>query len=110
MIVDAETRTDDWFRDRILDICIIGTGPAGITLARSLGKRGLSVGLFEAGGFDLSGDSQDLYKGATAGQPCLLPPFLASYPQQTRTAVLPLPRLPGMPQPCAGPPKNAFCP
>ena len=47
---------------------------------------------------------------ATAGQPCLLPPFLASYPQQTRTVVLPLPRLPGMPQPCAGVPKNTFCP
>jgi choline dehydrogenase-like flavoprotein len=69
VIVDAEARTDDWFRDRIFDICIVGTGPAGITLARSLARRGLSIGLFEAGGLDISADSQDLYKGTTTGQP-----------------------------------------
>lgn len=69
MILDAESGADDWFRDRILDICIVGTGPAGITLARRLGKRGLSVGLFEAGGLDITADSQDLYKGTTTGQP-----------------------------------------
>jgi choline dehydrogenase-like flavoprotein len=69
MIVDAEVRTDDWFRDRIFDVCVLGTGPAGITLARRLGTRGLSVGLFEAGGLDLTADSQDLYKGLTTGQP-----------------------------------------
>ena len=68
MIVDAEVRTDDWFRDRIFDVCVLGTGPAGITLARRLGTRGLSVGLFEAGGLDLTADSQDLYKGLTTGQ------------------------------------------
>jgi hypothetical protein len=39
---------------------------------------------------------------ATAGQPCVLPPFLASYPQQTRTVMLPLPRLASMPKPCGG--------
>src|SRR6516164_10806631 len=69
MILDAETRADDWFRDRIFDACVLGTGPAGITLARKLARHGLSVGLFEAGGFDLSPDSQDLYKGITTGQP-----------------------------------------
>jgi hypothetical protein len=47
---------------------------------------------------------------ATAGQPCLLPPFLASYPQQTRTVMLALPRLPSMPRPCTGVPRNPFCP
>jgi len=46
---------------------------------------------------------------ATQGQLCVLPPFLASYPQQTRTVMLPLPRLPSMPKPCAGVPRNAFC-
>jgi choline dehydrogenase-like flavoprotein len=69
MIADAEARTDDWFRDRVFDACIAGTGPAGITLARRLASRGLSVGLFEAGGLDLTANSQDLYKGITSGQP-----------------------------------------
>jgi hypothetical protein len=35
---------------------------------------------------------------------------LANYPQQTRTVMLPLPRLPSMPMPCTGVPRNAFCP
>src|SRR6478609_7611181 len=69
MILDSETRTEDWFRDRVFDVCVIGSGPAGITLARRLGARGLSIGLFEAGGTKLSADSQNLYKGATVGQP-----------------------------------------
>jgi choline dehydrogenase-like flavoprotein len=69
MIADAEARSEDWFGDRVFDVCIAGTGPAGITLARRLGQRGLSVGLFEAGGLALTTDSQDLYKGVTAGQP-----------------------------------------
>ena len=50
MIRDAETRQEDWFRDQSFDVCVIGSGPAGTTLARQLAKKGLSVGLFEAGG------------------------------------------------------------
>ena len=68
MIEDAEARTPGRF-DKVFDICIIGSGPAGITLARRLGAKGLSVGLFEAGGLALTQDSQDLYKGTLAGQP-----------------------------------------
>jgi hypothetical protein len=45
---------------------------------------------------------------ATAPANCLT--ILANYPQQTRTLMLPLPRLPSMPKPCAGVPRNAFCP
>jgi len=41
---------------------------------------------------------------------CPLPPHLAHYPKQTAIAMLPLPQLPSMPEPCAGVPKNAFCP
>ncbi len=47
---------------------------------------------------------------ATDAAFCPLPPILASYPQQTRTVMLPLPRLQSMPKPCAGVPRNAFCP
>jgi choline dehydrogenase-like flavoprotein len=69
MILDAEARADDWFRDRIFDVCVVGSGPAGVTLARRLAARGASVGLFEAGGLELKPESQELYKGETAGQP-----------------------------------------
>jgi choline dehydrogenase-like flavoprotein len=69
MILDAEARTDDWFRDRIFDVCVVGSGPAGVTLARRLAAGGTSVGLFEAGGLELKPESQELYKGETAGQP-----------------------------------------
>src|SRR5215471_15010554 len=68
MLLDAERRDENWFRDRIFDFCIIGSGPAGITLALSLARRGHSVGLFEGGGMDRSSASQDLYVGASIGQ------------------------------------------
>jgi hypothetical protein len=42
-------------------------------------------------------------------EPCPLPPSEARYPRQTRIVMLPLPRLPSMPDPCAGLPKNPFC-
>jgi hypothetical protein len=45
----------------------------------------------------------------TEAEPCPLPPSKAKYPRQTRIVMLPLPPLPGMPDPCAGVPENAFC-
>jgi hypothetical protein len=47
---------------------------------------------------------------ATGPANCVLPASLARYPQQTRTVMLPLPRLPSMPGPCTGVPRNPFCP
>jgi choline dehydrogenase-like flavoprotein len=44
------------------DFCIIGGGPAGITLALRLAKYGWRVGLFEGGGDEYSQRSQELYQ------------------------------------------------
>jgi len=70
MILDAESRPDDnWLADRTFDICVIGSGPAGATIAHRLARRGFQVGLFEAGGLQYDQKSQDLYQGTTSGQP-----------------------------------------
>ena len=49
------------------DLCIIGAGAAGITIARELDGTGLNVWLLESGGFDFEQDTQDLYKGTSTG-------------------------------------------
>jgi choline dehydrogenase-like flavoprotein len=49
------------------DVCVIGAGPAGITLARGLAARGYEVALMEGGGLDVSVESQDLYVGEIVG-------------------------------------------
>jgi choline dehydrogenase-like flavoprotein len=69
MIIDFETAPADSLASLTFDICIMGAGPAGITLARKLGGQGFAVGLFEGGGLEQSPDSQDLYKGTIGAQP-----------------------------------------
>ena len=66
MIIDA-TDADRGLFARSFDACVIGTGPAGITLARHLAARGLSVALMEGGGLEPTDESQDLYKGEVVG-------------------------------------------
>jgi choline dehydrogenase-like flavoprotein len=67
MLLDAEQRQDDWFRDIVFDVCICGAGPAGITLARALAAKGWSVSLFESGDLDLKVDAQELAEGQNVG-------------------------------------------
>ncbi len=45
------------------DVCIVGGGAAGITLARELAARSFDVCLLEAGGTDHEAASQELYRG-----------------------------------------------
>src|SRR3989337_3868316 len=45
------------------DICIVGAGAAGITLAHELRNKGMEIALLESGGMKFESDTQDLYKG-----------------------------------------------
>ena len=60
-----------WARvaDAQYDVCVCGTGPAGITIARKLAANGKKVLLLEAGGLTYSEASQDHYKGKYVGRP-----------------------------------------
>ncbi|WP_170788408.1 GMC oxidoreductase [Ruegeria lacuscaerulensis] len=49
------------------DCCIVGAGPAGITLALKLAQAGRRVVLLEAGDREVTPDSQDLYEGENLG-------------------------------------------
>ena len=50
------------------DICIVGAGAAGITIARELIDSNLQVVLLESGSFDYDPDTQDLYNGDNVGR------------------------------------------
>jgi choline dehydrogenase-like flavoprotein len=45
------------------DICIIGTGPAGLTIARALERTGLRIIMIEAGSTQVEPSTQDAYAG-----------------------------------------------
>ncbi|MBA3325456.1 MAG: FAD-dependent oxidoreductase, partial [Rhodobacteraceae bacterium] len=53
---------------RRFDVCVIGAGPAGITVARRAAAHGLSVALMEAGDAEFTVESQEVYEGALLGQ------------------------------------------
>jgi choline dehydrogenase-like flavoprotein len=49
------------------DVCIFGTGPAGLTLALDLQATGRRIALVEAGALDYTEASQKLYEGTETG-------------------------------------------
>lgn len=51
------------------DLCIVGGGPAGITLARELGVDNARVILLESGGIDREDSAQSLNAGEVIGSP-----------------------------------------
>jgi choline dehydrogenase-like flavoprotein len=51
------------------DVCIVGAGAAGISLARELTGGRHSVIVLESGAFEFSEDTQDLYAGTNSGLP-----------------------------------------
>lgn len=65
MIQDATSFADGDSLE--FDVCIIGSGPAGMTAALALQGAGLRVGLLESGGLDEEPESQALYNGTMSG-------------------------------------------
>jgi choline dehydrogenase-like flavoprotein len=64
LLVDARGLQDG---ERIeADVCIVGAGAAGITIARALIGGGLRVAVLESGGREFTEDTQELYKGESA--------------------------------------------
>ncbi len=62
------------------DLCIVGAGAAGITLALALARPGRRIIVLESGGFSFDGRTQGLYRGRLTGVPYqrshLVPPAL----------------------------------
>ena len=68
MIIDIDTQGGA-AENRSYDVCIVGGGPAGITLAKKLSDLGKTVALCEGGSTDFENDSQDMYLGDVVGDP-----------------------------------------
>src|SRR5436190_8235631 len=66
MHIDARTIPDQSLIEA--DICIIGAGPAGISMALDLANTQHSVVLLEGGGYKVDGRMQELYRGESVGQ------------------------------------------
>jgi hypothetical protein len=52
----------------ICDVAILGSGPAGIALAKSLESKGFSICIFEGGNDEYDEKSQELYAGEIVGR------------------------------------------
>ena len=55
------------------DVCIIGAGAAGLTMACELASGPLNVCLLESGGFDFDDATQALYQATVSGHPLNAP-------------------------------------
>src|SRR6266702_8167288 len=53
------------------EVCIVGAGAAGITLAREFSDAQVRVVLLESGGMDYEPETQALYEGQSIGRPFL---------------------------------------
>ena len=67
MLIDLREQGDAAIPER--DVCIVGTGVAGITLARRLVDLKRTVCMLESGGLDFEQPTQDLYLGSNVGMP-----------------------------------------
>ncbi|PPS43124.1 FAD-dependent oxidoreductase [Chroococcidiopsis sp. TS-821] len=65
MIVDALAVPENTLIEK--DVCIVGAGAAGITIARELRNQPYEVCILESGGFDFDQATQSLYDGTNVG-------------------------------------------
>lgn len=65
MFADAREVTDGAVLQA--DLCIVGAGAAGITLAREFANTGVRVAVLESGGLELTSQSMDLNHGESVG-------------------------------------------
>ena len=70
MLMDL--RSGDTPRTFATDICIIGAGAAGISLASKLSEAGREVVLIEAGGLKVTPTEQQIVQGTSIGRPFVL--------------------------------------
>ncbi|BBC24292.1 GMC oxidoreductase [Pseudanabaena sp. ABRG5-3] len=74
MIIDARSLPSEDSLET--HVCIIGAGPAGLTLAREFANQNFQVTLLESGGFEFDPEIQSLSMGTVIGDP---------YPELSRT-------------------------
>ncbi len=67
MFVDARKLPDGTVLET--EVCIVGGGAAGITMAREFVQSGFRVALLESGGLEAEAETQDLYDGTSIGRP-----------------------------------------
>jgi choline dehydrogenase-like flavoprotein len=67
MLIDARTIPAGTVVET--DVCIVGAGAAGITMAREFRSSSFRVTLLESGGMEFEQDTQDLYQGQSIGLP-----------------------------------------
>lgn len=86
MLLDARSISDG--QTLTADVCIVGAGAAGITLAMELLATGMKIILLEAGGKSKAGPSQTLYQGTLNDSTRHLPLDQARYRQLGGTTSL----------------------
>jgi choline dehydrogenase-like flavoprotein len=67
VLIDARTLAEN--TTVTTDICIVGAGAAGITLAREFSGKSFRVCLLESGGLEFENETQSLYAGEIVGLP-----------------------------------------